>query len=146
FGFPNNLEGLTSAGKGRLLSTSYAADALVPIITSPMNWATFGTNGRSCLHCHEGANGTLTPGDAQARFETNVDDPLFLDNDGSVSPNADVSSKDARKAAFALLLSKALIRVGLPMPNHAEFDLVDVDDPYGYASAKELSVFRRPLP
>ena len=27
-----------------------------------------------------------------------------------------------------------------------EFDLVAVDDPYGYASANELSLFRRPLP
>jgi hypothetical protein len=32
------------------------------------------------------------------------------------------------------------------MPANAEFDLVAVDDPYWYASAKELSLFRRPLP
>jgi hypothetical protein len=45
-----------------------------------------------------------------------------------------------------MLLSKALIRVGIGMPPNAEFDLIDVDDPYGYASASELSLFRRPLP
>ena len=28
----------------------------------------------------------------------------------------------------------------------AEFELTSVDDPYGYASAAELSLFRRPLP
>ena len=32
------------------------------------------------------------------------------------------------------------------MPSNAEFALIDVEDPYGYASATELSLFRRPLP
>jgi hypothetical protein len=36
--------------------------------------------------------------------------------------------------------------VGLPIPAGAEFTLMSVDDPYGFASAKELSLFRRPLP
>ena len=45
-----------------------------------------------------------------------------------------------------MLLSKGLIRVGIGIPHDAEFDLVAVDDPYGYASAAELSLFRRPLP
>ena len=45
-----------------------------------------------------------------------------------------------------MLLSKALIRVGIGIPDSAEFELAAVDDPYGFASAKELSLFRRPLP
>jgi hypothetical protein len=45
-----------------------------------------------------------------------------------------------------MLLSKALIRVGIGIPANAEFDLVAVDDPYGHASASELSLFRRVLP
>jgi hypothetical protein len=57
-----------------------------------------------------------------------------------------VSTVDARRAAYAMLLSKGLIRVGLPIPANADFDLVAVNDPYGYASAAELSLFRRPLP
>jgi cytochrome c peroxidase len=36
--------------------------------------------------------------------------------------------------------------VGRPVPPGAEFTLADVDDPYGFASADELSLFRRPLP
>src|SRR5205823_8065859 len=32
------------------------------------------------------------------------------------------------------------------IPSNAEFELTAVDDPYGYASASELSLFRRPLP
>jgi hypothetical protein len=34
----------------------------------------------------------------------------------------------------------------MPVPATAEFRLVGVDDPYHYASAAELSLFRRPLP
>jgi hypothetical protein len=43
-------------------------------------------------------------------------------------------------------LSKGLIRIGLAIPTTAEFELAAVDDPYGYASSNELSLFRRPLP
>jgi hypothetical protein len=45
-----------------------------------------------------------------------------------------------------MLTTKGLIRVERPIPNGAEFDLVAVDDPYNYASAAGLSLFRRPLP
>jgi hypothetical protein len=45
-----------------------------------------------------------------------------------------------------MLLNKGVIRVGLPVPENAEFELVSADDPYGFASAAELSLFRRPLP
>jgi cytochrome c peroxidase len=45
-----------------------------------------------------------------------------------------------------MLLTKGLIRVGIAMPTNADFDLVKVDDPYGHASAAQLSLFRRPLP
>jgi len=72
--------------------------------------------------------------------------PLFRTNDGAVSPAADVSTAGARRRAYALLLDRALVRVGLPIPAGAEFSLAAVDDPYGFASAAELSLFRRPLP
>ena len=45
-----------------------------------------------------------------------------------------------------MLLNKGLIRVGIGMPPDPEFEVIAVDDPYGYASAAELSLFRRPLP
>jgi len=107
-----------------------------------------GTNGRSCASCHQPAEGwTIVPSHVQARFEvTNGEDPVFRTNDGSNSPNADVSTVEARRSAYSMLLTKGLIRVGIGMPPNAEFTLIDVDDPYGYASATELSLFRRPLP
>jgi cytochrome c peroxidase len=134
-------------------------------------FTSYGTNGRTCVHCH-------TPGDAwgiraasvEYRFThpldvTNADclvdlgscpqepnpasygnDPIFRTVDGSNSPLADVSTADARHRAFSMLRTKGLIRVGIGVPPNAEFSLVAVDDPYGYASAAELSLFRRPLP
>jgi hypothetical protein len=45
-----------------------------------------------------------------------------------------------------MLLNKGVIRVGLPIPQSAEFELIATDDPYHFASAAELSLFRRPLP
>ena len=45
-----------------------------------------------------------------------------------------------------MLLNKATIRVGIGIPADAEFILLAADDPYGFASATELSLFRRPMP
>ncbi len=107
-----------------------------------------GTNGRSCDTCHQASDGwTVTPTHIQARFEaTKGTDPIFRPNDGSNSPDADVSTVAARKTAYSMLLTKGLIRVGIGIPDNAEFELIDVDDPYDYATAGELSLFRRPLP
>ena len=106
-----------------------------------------GANGRSCVTCHQPEEGwSMTPKGLRERFErTNGMDPVFRPNDGAVSPLADVSTRKAREQAYAMLLSKGLIRVGIGIDKNAEFELVKVDDPYGFASAAELSLFRRPL-
>jgi len=111
-----------------------------------------GVNGRRCVTCHEpAANMTVTPAGLQKRFQdTGGTDPIFRLNDGSNSPLADVSSVGARYQAYSMLLRKGVIRVGIAIPANAEFELVDVKDPYGYAgknlNGNELSLFRRPLP
>lgn len=107
-----------------------------------------GTNGRSCATCHDVRdNMTVTPARIQARFAaTGGTDPIFRTVDGSNSPLADVSTVSARQAAYGMLLAKGLIRVGMGVPAGAEFELADVQDPYGFASAAQLSLFRRPLP
>lgn len=105
-------------------------------------------NGRSCASCHQQSDGwSLTPGGVQARFEQSAgNDALFKAVDGANSPLADVSTPEAKRAAYSMLLNKGLIRMGLPIPAEAEFELAGVDDPYGYASGAQLSLFRRPLP
>src|SRR4029453_4832945 len=136
FGFAN------PSGIVRTYSVNGAIDFGNPFFQS------LGTNGRSCGSVPQPADGwTIVPSHVQARFEaTDGDDPIFRVNDGSNSPQADVSTAEARRAAYSMLLTKGLIRVGIAVPANAEFDLIDVDDPYGYASASELSLFRRPLP
>ena len=111
-----------------------------------------GVNGRRCVTCHQPAeNMTVSAAGIRARFDaTGGTDPIFRTNDGSNSPLADVSTVEARRTAYSLLLSKGLIRVGLVIPADAEFELVAVDDPAGYAgnnaNGNELSLFRKPLP
>jgi cytochrome c peroxidase len=105
-------------------------------------------NGRSCATCHDQQAGwSITPDTLGKRFKDSDGlDPVFRTNDGAVSPNAPVATTAEREKAYAMLLTKGLIRVGLPIPAGAEFELVSVDDPYQFASAAELSLFRRPLP
>jgi hypothetical protein len=119
-----------------------------PILLSNPFFQSLGGNGRACVSCHQPSAGwSITPANVEARFDaTGGTDPIFRTNDGSVSPDADVSTVAARRKAYAMLLTKALIRVGIGVPANAEFDLVGVDDPYGHASASELSLFRRVLP
>jgi len=116
-------------------------------LTNPF-FQDLGTNGRTCFSCHKPNDGwTITPSTVRAIFEvTKGRDPLFNPVDGTDSPDADISTVAARKAASGMLLNKALIRVGLPIPADAEFTLTEVDDPYGFASPSQLSLFRRPLP
>jgi cytochrome c peroxidase len=125
--------------------TFFAAGSLD---TSNPFFASLGTNGRTCNSCHVQTEGwSITPAGVRSRFDaTGGTDPIFRLNDGSVSPNADVSTVAARKNAYKLLLSRGLIRVGIGIPSNADFTLQAVDDPYGFATAAELSLFRRPLP
>ena len=110
-------------------------------------FASLGTNGRSCESCHQADQGwSITPAGLRARFEASDGrDPIFRLVDGANSPKADVSTRAAREKAYSMLLDHGVIRIGLPVPANAEFELVKVDDPHGYASAAELSLFRRPL-
>ncbi len=139
---PNVLAFANASGVALTYSTAGSIDA------GNAFFQELGTNGRSCATCHEASAGwTITPALVRHRFDaTRGEDPLFRTVDGSNSPYADVATVEARRRAYSLLRTKALIRVGIGMPANAEFDLVDVDDPYHFASAVELSMYRRPLP
>src|SRR5204862_7734041 len=52
-----------------------------------------------------------------------------------------------RRAAYSLLLTRGLIRVGLDVPHDAEFAIDSVSDPIHCGPAtSEASLYRRPLP
>ena len=139
---PNLVPSINDSGFAATFSKAGVIDRTGPFFQS------LGATGRGCSSCHIQAEGwTIIPAGVQARFEkTEGLDPIFRTVDGSNSPLADVSTVDTRRRAYSMLLSKGLIRVGMPIPDNAEFELVEVDDPYGFASAKQLSLFRRPLP
>jgi hypothetical protein len=108
-----------------------------------------GTNGRACVNCHEPENAwSTTPAHIQQHFDVDggASDPLFRPVDGANCPDMDVSTEEARRAAYSLLLTKGLIRLSRPVPTDAEFQVVDIDDPYSCSTPAVLSVYRRPLP
>lgn len=117
-----------------------------------------GSNGRTCFTCHQPQNGwgTSAASVKQTFNNTNGAAPIFRPVDGAVCPTADVATLKARRNAYSLLLSKGVIRIGLPVPTDAEFSITAVSDPYtcntdpatGLTSPKSgiVSVYRRPLP
>ncbi|MGE5325567.1 MAG: hypothetical protein ACM3NO_00900 [Deltaproteobacteria bacterium] len=114
-----------------------------------------GTNGRSCASCHVASDAyTITPRHIQQRFAaSHGTDPLFRPVDGSLCPDSPgVNANPPDPLAYSLLLSKGLIRVGMPIPANAQFTVAVVSDPYGCAEITDstghvkLSVYRRPLP
>jgi hypothetical protein len=121
-----------------------------PIDTSNPFFQQLGTNGRACVTCHRPAEAwTVTPAELQERFAATAGlDPIFRNNDGSNCEGADLSTLAQRRRAFTLLLSKALIRVGLAVPPVRQFDVIGIDDPYacGVPVNTEVSMYRRPLP
>jgi formate dehydrogenase/bidirectional [NiFe] hydrogenase diaphorase subunit len=107
-----------------------------------------GANGRACGTCHLPSDGwSLAPATARRLFDaTEGRHVLFRPRDGANAPNLPDGTLAERRAASSLLLTRGLIRVGLPIPPGAEFVLDAVDDPYGFASARELSLYRGRCP
>lgn len=130
------------AGVAQTISTNGAIDLTGPFFQS------LGTNGRSCVTCHVPGEGwSVSVAGVRQRFEnTDGKDPIFRLNDGANAPNANVSNGATRKKAYSMLLNHGVIRVEQPIPPLGEFELLSAEDPYHYASAAGLSLFRRPLP
>jgi cytochrome c peroxidase len=122
-----------------------------------------GTNNRTCFSCHQPQDGWgVSAASVQARYRASYgNDPIFRLVDGATCPSADVSNVAAKQRAYSLLLSKGLIRIGLPVPATAEYQIVSVTDPYGCntnpvtgltnfgpsgPTTGIVSVYRRPLP
>ncbi len=117
-----------------------------------------GTNGRTCFTCHQPQNGwSVSAAGVQARFYASFGtDPIFRLVDGATCPTDDVSAIEDKRQAYSLLLSKGLIRIGLPVPAGAQFQITSVNDPYNCTTNSTtgltgptsgiVSVYRRPLP
>src|SRR5580765_5676162 len=119
---PNPLRTPDSTGVLATYSTNGGIDINNPFFQD------LGSNGRTCNTCHISSSAwSVTPADVRSRFKaTQGMDPIFRTNDGSNCPSGDVSTVSAREHAYSQLLSKALIRVSVPVPPNAEFQIIDI--------------------
>jgi cytochrome c peroxidase len=120
-----------------------------------------GTNGRACATCHEPRSAWgVSVASIQKRFNhSNGNDPIFRVVDGATCDTDDVSSLDAKRKAYSLLLSMGLIRIFLPLPDTQlgsdppvarDYEITAITDPYGCTNLSStpaiVSIYRRPLP
>src|SRR4026208_1718829 len=140
---PNLFPFQDPSGKVETFSTTGKVDLTGPFFQS------LGTNGRSCASCHQASDAwSVSAAHVAKRFEeTQGLDPIFRTNGGSNCDHSiDTSTVGGRRQAYSLLTSRGLIRVALPVPTGAEFDVVSVSNPYGCNETSTLSMYRRPLP
>jgi hypothetical protein len=112
---------------------------------------TLGTNGRTCATCHQPDQAfSLSASGARLVYaRTHGIDPLFASVDGANCPTNTSNSA----SAHSLLLNYGLIRIGIDLPQNAQFTITVLHDPYGCAITTDpathlpaISVYRRPLP
>jgi len=73
--------------------------------------------------------------------------PLFNPVDEGSRPDEDLSTKDAREAAFEpTTIAHGLTRFTRRVPANAEFTVLAVDDPSGFSTPSAILNFRRPAP
>src|SRR5262245_58750586 len=99
------------------LIATYQPGGATPTSESPF-FQNLGTNDPTCFTCQQPQSGwTVSAQGVQARFAASFgSDPIFRLVDGATCPTDDVSSLDAKRRAYTLLLERGLIRIGLPMP------------------------------
>lgn len=114
-------------------------------LTNPF-FQRLGTNLRSCDTCHDDEQGwTMTSeGNKEAFKDTDGLDPLFNLVDEGSRPDADISTKRARRETFALTINHAVTRFTRTIPATAQFTLIAVEDPSGFSTTTSFLNFRRP--
>jgi cytochrome c peroxidase len=140
---PNGAEFPNPAGTAATYSATNSIDLTGPFFQD------LGTNGRSCATCHQPSDGmSVSAAHVEQRFTTTGGlDPIFHTNDGSnCNVGIDVSTVQARSAAYSLLRTRGLIRVAIDVPQNADFQVTGVENPYGCGDTHTISMYRRPLP
>jgi cytochrome c peroxidase len=133
------------------LISTYNANGPIDESNKNVFFQSLGTNGRSCATCHLASDGMgLGVSSIQAKYAaTHGNDPLFASIDGANCPNS--TSHDPY--THSLLLKHGLIRIFLPVPANAQYQIQVERDPYGCAvvtdastGVQTVSIYRRPLP
>ena len=140
---PNGVYFPNSGGASQTYSTNGGIDQTGPFFQS------LGTNGRSCATCHQASDGmSVAAKNVELRFLLSAgEDPIFRTVDGSnCDHNIDVSTLPGRYAAYSLLRTRGLIRIAIDVPANADYQVVNVENPYGCNETNVISMYRRPLP
>ena len=138
---PNNIPHRNPGGYAATFSTQGLVD-LTGEYFQPQ-----GTNGRSCATCHIPEEAwAINPGTLQRLFdETAGTHPVFNLLDAN-NPSMPVATPDDRLAAYSMLLSRGLFRRGGAPRAGAEWELIAVEDPHGFATLNRLVHWRRVMP
>lgn len=144
---PNNFPISNENGYAASFSTAGFVDLRGPFFTPQ------GTNGRRCGSCHAVGDGwSFSAARMQRIFDrTGGLDPIFnlIDADRpDVFPDMDAlraATVDERRRAFTMLLQAKLTRT-VALPATREYEIVDVDDPFGVSTPSRIFFFRRVMP
>jgi mono/diheme cytochrome c family protein len=106
-----------------------------------------GTNGRSCATCHIPQNAwSISPDTIRSLFaQTGGTHPIFNPLDAD-NPDQDLSSVEARRAGYSMMLTRGVFRRGGAPRADREWDIVAVDDPLGFANSNRIVQWRRVMP
>ena len=138
---PNNLPHPNPSGKAATFSTQGEVNLTGEYFQAQ------GTNGRSCVSCHIPEEAwSINPGTLQDLFDqTGGTHPVFNTLDAN-NPDMDVSTPEARLAAYSMMLSRGVFRRGGTPRANSEWELIAVDDPHGFARLDRLVHWRRVMP
>lgn len=117
-------------------------------LSNPFFSTEFASNGRSCVPCHDPAAGWTTSGDLSRELFRESDglDPLFRIHDTGTRPDAPIDTESQRRRAFKPTIRRGLVRFPQSVSPDAEFEVIAVDDPYGFGTPALYTKFRRPTP
>jgi len=154
-GLASDVDDPVSEGNAKLLSTrNEFGTAETFHVTGAVDFTNpffqqLGTNPRTCATCHGSDQGWTMTSDANDKL-FNVSNglaPLFNPVDEGARPDADLSTKDRREAAFEpTTIELGLTRFTRTVPATAEFTVLAVDDPSGFSTTSQILNFRRPSP
>ena len=141
---------LEAAGNDYGVAESFHTTGAIDF-TNPM-FLQLGTNPRSCATCHAPDQGWTMTADANKELFKESDGlaPLFNLVDEGNRPDADISTKDARKATFnpqtvKLALTRFTRNISAAAAAAAQYNITAVEDPLGFpATTSSFLNFRRP--
>ena len=138
---PNGHPAKNPGGKGATFSTQGRVNLTGEYFQAQ------GSNGRSCATCHTPAEAwSLVPSTIQKLFDDSDGlHPIFNLLDAN-NPEMDISTIEARRAAYSMLLQRGVFRRGGAPRAGAEWELIAVEDPHGFANLTRIVQWRRVMP